>query len=160
MKKLLLVASALMLAAALFAGARAESIETKIPREYVAYCEEIGGMYGISPEFIEAVIEKESGGNPNVGNSYGCYGLMGVSKKWNADRMKRLGVTDLYDPYSNILVGTDLLYELFEKYEDPYVVLNYYGGWNYSERGDKYIFELLERSWQLEVVHEKIGAKG
>ena len=32
--------------------------------------------------------------------------------------MERLGVSDLYDPYGNILVATDYLVELFEKHGD------------------------------------------
>lgn len=136
------------------------AMDTTIDPAYVGYCEEIGARYNIAPELLEAIIERESGGQPDVGNTAGCYGLMGISAKWQADRMKKLGVTDLYDPYSNILVGTDFLRELFEKYEDPALVLDYYGGWEGSHRGEAYINGILERSRQLEILHQKIKAKG
>lgn len=130
--------------------------DTKIKREYVRYCEEIGAKYCVCPELLMAIIEHESGGDPNAGLGWAkCYGLMGVSSKWNADRMRRLGVTNLYDPYSNILVATDLLAELFEKYDDPYEVLDYYGGWQHSAKGYKEVFKQLERAQELEIIHGK-----
>lgn len=123
-------------------------------RKYISYCEEIGMKYHVSPELLEAIIEHESGGNPNVGIEWAkCYGLMGVSSKWNADRMQRLGVNNLYEPYGNILVSTDLLLELFEKYEDPYEVLRFYGG--YPEGDYEFSKEMLQRTWELEVIHGK-----
>ena len=60
-----------------------------------------------------AIVEAESSGKADARNG-GCIGLMQVYEKYHKDRMKRLGVTDLYDPYSNILVGTDILMELAE----------------------------------------------
>ena len=132
----------------------ANSSDVQYNRKYVKYCEEIGEKYSISPELLEAIIEHESGGNPNVGIDWiKCYGLMGVSSKWNADRMRKLGVTNLYDPYSNILVASDLLVELYETYEDNYEVLRYYGGY---PKGDyEFSKEMLQRAWELEVIHGK-----
>lgn len=42
--------------------------------------------------------------------------------------MERLGVDDLFDPYSNILVGADYLMELAEKHGDVALVLSIYHG--------------------------------
>lgn len=148
----ILIATAALTACVAF-GTEAASMETQIPKEYVSYCEEIGMKYHVSPELLEAIIEHESRGIPTVGNSVGCYGLMGISAYWNADRMERLGVSDLHDPYSNILVGTDLLVEIFEEREDPYEVLRYYGG--YPEGDYHFSEEMLRRAWELEVVHGK-----
>ena len=88
--------------------------DTYIAEEYQAYCEEIGEMYCVCPELLMAMIETESSGNPDATNGT-CKGLMQVSEKWHRDRMKRLGVKDIYDPYGNILVATDYLMELAEK---------------------------------------------
>lgn len=135
------------------AGVDAAGMEAQIPKEYIAFCEEIGMKYHVSPEVLEAIIEHESRGIPTVGNDVGCYGLMGISAYWNAGRMERLGVKDLHDPYGNILVGADLLVELFEEKEDPYEVLRYYGG--YPEGDYAFSEEILQRAWQLEVIHGK-----
>lgn len=133
---------------------QAESIDVKYDKRYVEMCERIGGRYHVSPEILEAIIEHESGGDPDAGlDSTKCYGLMGVSAYWNRDRMKRLGVTDLHDPEGNILVAADLLLELFEEMEDPYEVLRFYGG--YPEGDYRFSEQILQRAWELEVLHGK-----
>lgn len=114
----------------------------------------------ICPELVEAIIEKESGWNPKAENG-GCVGLMQISGKWHRDRMSRLGVTDLTDPYDNILTGIDYLSELFEEYEDVGAVLMKWNGdsrlRNYLETGElsEYATWILERSAELERLHGK-----
>lgn len=123
-------------------------------------CVEIGQEYGICPELLEAMIETESRGIPTVSNK-SCKGLMQVSEKWHKDRMEKLGVTDLYDEYGNILVGTDYLTELFEEYGDVGLVLMVYHGESdavsKAERGvlSGYAKTILERSEELERLHGK-----
>ena len=139
----------------------AKAAELPVDKKYGAYCEEIGAKYNICPELLEAIIEQESSGNPNAVGVYGDIGLMQVIPKWHRDRMQRLGVTDLYDPYSNILVGTDYLMELAEEYEDLATVLMIYNGssnavsrceaGNYTE----YAKSIMERSAELERLHGK-----
>lgn len=52
-----------------------------------------------------------------------------MSTYWHSDRAARLGVSDFYDPYSNILVGVDLLNELLESSNgDIYRALTRYNG--------------------------------
>lgn len=146
----------------------AEEIHNEITVEdIIVYTEEIGAEYNICPELLQAIIERESRNNPNVSNE-GCVGLMQVSEKWNADRMERLGVTDLYDPYSNILVGTDYLAELRieaskKGYGDDlyYILMRYnmttnsanrlYKSGEYSE----YAISVAERALELEMEHGK-----
>lgn len=100
-----------------------------VPEEIRAAAEQIGHMYNIQPEFIIAVCYVESQYNRNAVNKAGtCHGLMQVYTKFHLDRMARLGVTDIYSVYGNILVATDYLAELFDKYEDPATVLMVYNG--------------------------------
>ena len=122
-------------------------------------CIKYGEEYNICPELIMAIIERESCGISDVANK-DCIGLMQVSGIWHKDRMKKLGVTDLFDEDSNIHVGTDYLYDLFVKYEDPSVVLMAYHGESdalqKAEQGiiSDYAKGILERSAELEELHE------
>lgn len=70
-------------------------------------------------------------------------------------------MTDIFDEQGNILVGTDLLAELFEKYGDAAVALMaYHGERNPAEKAERveisdYAQGILERSAELERIHGK-----
>lgn len=133
----------------------------EIPEDIKETAEEIGEAYCVSPALIEAMCYEESRFTPNIINKSGKnYGLMQINPNFNTDRMKRLGVTkeDLLTVRGNILVGTDLLAELFETYEDVGEVLLIYGGFSqakkdaYHTKGvlPAYITRLLERAEKYE----------
>lgn len=142
-----------------------EYSDTRIDDEYVGYIIDISEQYGVAPELIEAIIEAESGGDADAVSPHGAIGLMQIVPKYNEDRMERLGVTDLHDPYSNILVGTDLLMEYADRYEDLPTVLMCYNEGEYSDAvnraDDGYISEyakkVIRRSDQLQRLHESKG---
>lgn len=119
-------------------------------------CIEYGEQYGICPELIMAIIECESGGQSDAENG-SCKGLLQISVQWHTGRMERLGVTDIFDERGNILVGTDLLAELAEKYGDVAVALMaYHGEKNPAEKEiSDYAQGILERSAELERIHRK-----
>lgn len=145
--------------------AKVELIEEKeyhtyIDREYISYVEEISYIYNICPELVMAIIEAESSGNPNAVNG-NCKGLMQVSERWHKDRMERLGVTSLFEPYGNILVGVDYINELFDTYGDVEMVLMVYNGssdarerWE-NHTPTKYAINIINRSAELERLHGK-----
>lgn len=91
------------------------------------YVREICAKYDnkIKPEIVMSMIEHESTYNPKAKNG-NCLGLMQVSSRWHADRAKRLGVTNFYDSYSNILLGVDYLNELLAQHKDISLVLMCY----------------------------------
>lgn len=73
----------------------------------------------VDPALVLAVIEKESGYNPDASGDNGkSQGLMQIWRSAHEKRMKKLGVANLYDPRDNVLVGIDILAEKLEKYED------------------------------------------
>lgn len=136
---------------------KGSSADTYIKPEYQEYCIEIGEMYCVAPELLMAMIETESSGNPDAVNG-GCKGLMQISERWHKDRMERLSVTDIFDPYGNILVGTDYLMELAERYQDIGVVLAVYNGDSRAQEDryfSKYAQKVLERSAELERIRGK-----
>lgn len=136
--------------------------ETILDSETIrGYCEEIGEKYNICPELLEAIIETESGGNPNAVGGLGEVGLMQIYPKFHQDRMDKLGVYSLYRPYSNILVGADYLAELFKEYGDLSTCLMVYNGSSDAiERGENYNLTeyadtIIKRSAELERLHNK-----
>lgn len=128
--------------------------------ELEEYIEAICEPRNICPELIEATIERESRWNPTAVNG-DCMGLMQISERWHRERMERLVVTDLFDPYDNILVGVDYMAELFEKYEDPGMVLMVYNGDSRAKdlqatgNLSEYAEWILTRSAELEREHGK-----
>ena len=123
--------------------------------EWRDYIEIVAADYNICPELIEAVIERESSWRQDAVNGP-CVGLMQINPAHHAERMERLGVEDLLDPYDNILVGTDFLAELFWEHEDPYAVLMYYNAGTAGLQAWKnghfsnYAIDVLTRSAELE----------
>jgi soluble lytic murein transglycosylase-like protein len=89
------------------------------------YIQDISARYNIEPELIMSIVQQESDYNPKAKNGK-CLGLMQVSTYWHDDRAARLGVTDFYDPYGNILLGVDYLSELLKQYKDKTLVLMLY----------------------------------
>lgn len=98
----------------------------------------IADDYDIDPNIVAAIVWVESRGVPTVTSSDGGYlGLMQVGPKWHRARMDRLGVTDLYDPYSNVLVGVDYLSEIYGRCHDwTLTVMSY----NLGESGARSVY--------------------
>lgn len=131
-----------------------------VPPEIEALCIQYGKENGIAPELLEAICWKESRFQPDVVNASGtCHGIAQIHRGSHKARMERLGVTDLYDPKENIRVCVDYLAELFEKYEDPETVLEYYNGDGAAAadptRTSAYAQQILNVSNALERVHFK-----
>ncbi len=92
-------------------------------------CDETGIQY----ELALAVIWQETDFRNITGDGGDSAGYMQVQEKWHKARMERLGVTDLFDPYSNFLVGCDYLAELIEKGRGlEWAVMAYNGGPTYA----------------------------
>lgn len=134
--------------------AHAKTID--VPQDVVEISEELGDRYDICPELIQAICFKESGLQSDA-ESDGHIGIMQVSTKWHKDRMDKLGVSDLFEPMQNMLVGTDYLAELIGKYEDVSVALMMYNGDSSaedvlagSEEISAYADEILSISAELE----------
>lgn len=155
-RRILSVFLTIIMAFLFSASAYASEEDIFLSKTAIDACEKYGKEYNICPELLMAIAEAESSGNPKAENG-GCKGLMQVSEKWHKDRMKRLGVTDIFDTKGNILVATDYLYELFEKYEDVGMVLMVYNGDSNAEdymngkaELSGYAEKILERSFELE----------
>lgn len=129
--------------------------ETYLSAEIVDICTEVGTEYGICPELLMALIERESSGHADAQNG-SCKGLCQVSEKWHKNRMEKLGVDDIYDPEGNIRLAADYLTELGAEYQDIAIVLGFYHGEKNPEiKISNYTASILERSETLEKAHGK-----
>ena len=70
---------------------------------------------GVDPAIIIAMIKRESQFDIDIiGDKGKAFGLMQIHPRWHSDRMEKLGVTDLLDPYQNVTVGIDIMAELLD----------------------------------------------
>lgn len=92
---------------------------------------------GIDPAIIIAMIDRESDFRGNlVGDNGHAFGLMQVQPQWHQERMDKLGVTDLLEPYQNVLTGIDYLDELLnyagKERTIEWALMAYNGGPSYA----------------------------
>lgn len=113
--------------------------------------------HNIAPAIIIAMIERESSFRAHVvGDGGESFGLMQIKEKYQKERMKRLGCTDLLNPFENVKVGIDIVAELKDKNSDLYwVLMAYNGGQSYANKRIKsgkisnYALKVVERAEEL-----------
>lgn len=103
-------------------------LSTELQEHIIDVCKGYPAEIGeVHLELVLAVIEKESNYNASeIGDNGNSYGLMQVQPSQHWDRMERLGVTDLLDPYQNVLVGIDYLAECLREYRTMEEALTVY----------------------------------
>ena len=95
-------------------------------------------QYQVSPYLIKAVIWKESRFNPNATGTVGERGLMQIrpltAKEWCQDnKIPPFNPEHLYNPLTNIMIGTWYLGKMLKRYADtddplPYALSDYNAG--------------------------------
>lgn len=120
-------------------------------------CQESGVPYALAL----AVIQKETQFNNVVGDDGASEGYMQVQRKWHYDRMERLGVTDLMEPFGNFRVACDYLAELLETYPKAEALTVYNMG-HYPGCVSKYARQAMEyyEIWEGVVGDDVSGIKG
>lgn len=121
-----------------------------------------GEMYGICPEFLEAIAFYESSYRVDAENG-SCIGLMQINIDAQYERMDALGVSyeDLYTADGSMYVAADYLQELFIEYGDAGIVLMKYNGDSRATEAmvtgelSDYAENVLELSEKLERKHGK-----
>lgn len=104
-------------------------------QRWAAYIGVLADFYGLDPDFIAAVIDEESNGDPFAVSRVGAVGLMGVMPtgpglEW------RPSADDLTNPSANLRWGVAILSEIVRQSGgDLYAALAAYnGGWSQATR--------------------------
>lgn len=100
-------------------------------QEFIYY---LSKGYNMDFTFVMAIIQQESGYQPDAVSNTDDYGLMQINKVNHGYITDEIGVTNYLDPYENVRAGMFILRKLFEKYETPEKVLMAY---NLGESGAK-----------------------
>lgn len=122
------------------------------------YIIETSEEHGVDPAIIIAMIKRESQFDIDIiGDRGKAFGLMQIHPRWHSDRMKKLGVTDLLDPYQNVTVGIDIMAELLDGSESvEWALMVYNGGYANANRHiesgtlSEYATDVLEFAEELE----------
>lgn len=116
-------------------------------QRWSSYIAVLSDFYGLDPDFIAAVIEEESNGDPLVVSRVGAVGLMGIMPagpglEW------RPPAEALENPSTNLRWGVAILAEIVRQSGgDLYAALAAYsGGWSQAERG-------VPRAYAARVLH-------
>lgn len=119
------------------------NLSTEIQDVIFAECEK----YNIPPQIVIAMIERESRFIPHVvGDNGNSFGLMQIQPRWHSGRMARLGCTDLLDPVQNVIVGIDLLGELYIRYNDIGLALTAYNSGSANNGYNGYAIAVMARA--------------
>lgn len=95
-------------------------------------------MFDVDFAFIMAVIFRESSFRSDIISNSNDYGLMQINEinhEWLYDE---LGIVNFLDPEQNVTAGVYMLSDLFDKYENPTLVLMAY---NMGETGAKRLWD-------------------
>lgn len=113
---------------------------------------------GVDPAIIIAMIKRESQFDIDIiGDRGKAFGLMQIHPRWHSDRMEKLGITDLLDPYQNVTVGIDIMAELLDGGKSvEWALMAYNGGYANANRHIEagtlsgYATDVLEFAEELE----------
>lgn len=76
------------------------------------YISEASQIYNVNADLIRAIIQCESGGNPNARSPVGAGGLMQLMP----GTARSVGCSNVYDPRQNILGGTKYIRDMLNRY--------------------------------------------
>jgi soluble lytic murein transglycosylase-like protein len=91
----------------------AVAVEEPVYDEYDNIINYYCTQYGVDPQLVRIVIEKESRFNPNAVSRSGAIGLMQLMP----ETAEVLGVDDPYNPWENVMGGVKFLSQLFDMFD-------------------------------------------
>jgi len=131
-------------------GTEADAAEVWVSAAYVA-----SERMGIDPLLVLAVVAVESSFNPNAQSLAGAQGLMQVVPRYHEDKLEEHGGRGaVFDPTSNILVGTRILEEYIRHTGSLEAGLQRYNG-AISDASRRYAQKVLTERERLQLIVDR-----
>ncbi|WP_409291831.1 lytic transglycosylase domain-containing protein [Peribacillus sp. SCS-37] len=90
-----------------------KSLAFRAPADIDEMIEKASQAYSIPSKLIRAVVKQESNFNPSAKSGAGAGGLMQLMP----ETARGLGVTNVFDPYENIMGGSKYLKQMLDRYD-------------------------------------------
>ena len=130
--------------------AKRYKVSETVTLDLVAIAHSAGQQMGLDPLLIIAVIAVESRFNPIAESVAGAKGLMQVIPKYHTDKFRDFGgVKTVFDPETNILVGSQILKEYLKRTGNLNTALQLYGGVS-SDADDAYFGKVMSEKQRLQ----------
>lgn len=110
--------------------------------------------YNLSPEILLAIIEQESNFKKHITSKHGAVGLMQIVPKYHKARINRIlkkNNGNIFDIANNIEIGSDLLFELKNKY--PLNMRKVLQGYNGNFSNSVYADKILSKSKKFKIYY-------
>jgi hypothetical protein len=136
--------------------ARRYKVSQAITLDLVTIAHTAGHQIGLDPLLIIAVMAVESRFNPIAESGQGAKGLMQIIPKYHIDKFRVYGGEKyaVFDPETNILVGTQILKDYIAQAGSLNGALQLYVGAS-SEEDDPYIGKVMTEKQRLQQVIQK-----
>lgn len=132
--------------------ARKYRVSERMIYKLVGMAHHAGRQIGIDPLLIIAVMAVESRFNPIAESIAGAKGLMQVIPKYHGDKLKHFGGEDsVFDPQTNILVGSQILKEYIARTGSLNSALQMYAG-ALNDAEDIYTNKVMTEKQRLQQV--------
>lgn len=130
-------------------------LEVNMDEELQEFIYSLSNAYNVDYSFVMGLIKTESEFQSNVISTTNDYGLMQINKINHDWLQDKLGITDFLDPYQNSKSGIYILRNLFEKYEEPNLVLMAY---NMGENGAKNLWDkgIYQTDYSVKVMNNAV----
>lgn len=120
--------------------------------DFVRIAHAEGSQVGLDPLLVMAVIAVESRYNPIAESVVGAKGLMQIIPKFHGDKLAKFGGEKaVFDPESNIRVGTRILKEYLARTGNVGIALQMYAG-ALGDENDTYTNKVLGEKQRLQQV--------
>ena len=128
------------------------TVAAAVTERMVAAAHRAAGEVGLDPLLVLAVISVESRFNPIAESGMGAKGLMQIIPKYHLDKLRKAGGEDaVFDPESNIQIGTRILQEYVHRTGTLEAGLQQYNG-AFRDNSAAYAAKVMAERNRLEQV--------